>query len=87
MVGAIGYGVGVGLATLYGIFAQRAMPLLAFFLPWQVLALSAGAVIVIVLLASLLSIRRVLVLEPAIVFQGEHEPDRPDRGGGRPAGT
>ncbi len=70
VVGSIGYGVGVGLATLYGIFAQRAMPLLAFFLPWQVLALSAAAMMVIVLLASLLSIRRVLVLEPAVVFQG-----------------
>ena len=70
VVGGIGYGVGVGLATVYGIFAQRAMPLLAFFLPWQVLALSAVAMIVIVLLASLLSIRRVLVLEPAVVFQG-----------------
>jgi putative ABC transport system permease protein len=70
VVGAIGYGVGVGLATVYGIFSQKAMPLLAFFLPWQVLVLSAVAMIVIVLLASLLSIRRVLVLEPAIVFQG-----------------
>jgi len=70
VVGGIGYGVGVGLATVYGIFALRAMPLLAFFLPWQVLALSAAAMIVIVLLASLLSIRRVLVLEPAVVFQG-----------------
>ena len=70
VVGAIGYCVGVGLATLYGMVAQHAMPLLAFFLPWQVLALSAGAVMIIVLLASLLSIRRVLVLEPAIVFQG-----------------
>ena len=70
VVGSIGYGTGVGLATAYGIFAQRAWPLLAFFLPWQVLALSAAAMIVIVLLASLLSIRRVLVLEPAVVFQG-----------------
>ena len=60
----------MGLASVYGIFAQRAMPLLAFFLPWQVLALSAAAMTLIVLLASLLSIRRVLVLEPAIVFQG-----------------
>jgi putative ABC transport system permease protein len=70
VVGGIGYGVGVGLATVYGIFSQKAMPLLAFFLPWQVLALSAAAMIIIVLLASLLSIRRVLVLEPAVVFQG-----------------
>ncbi len=70
VVGSIGYGFGVGLATLYGIFAQRAMPLLAFFLPWQVLVLTGVAMIVIVFLASLLSIRRVLVLEPAVVFQG-----------------
>jgi putative ABC transport system permease protein len=70
VVGAVGYAVGVGLATVYGIFAQRAMPLLAFFLPWQVLALSAVAMVLIILLASLLSIRRVLVLEPAVVFQG-----------------
>ncbi|QJW94572.1 ABC transporter permease [Frigoriglobus tundricola] len=70
VVGGIGYGIGVGLATVYGIFAQRALPLLAFFLPWQVLALTAAAMIVIVLLASLVSIRRALVLEPAVVFQG-----------------
>jgi putative ABC transport system permease protein len=61
--------VGVGLATLFGILAQRAWPLLAFFLPWQVLLLTAAATSVIVLLASLLSVRRVLVLEPAAVFQ------------------
>lgn len=70
VVGGIGYGLGVGLAAVYGIFAQRMMPLLAFHLPWQVLALTAAAMIVIVFLASVLSIRRVLVLEPAIVFQG-----------------
>jgi len=35
-----------------------------------VLALSAAAMLLIVLLASLLSIRRALVLEPAVVFQG-----------------
>jgi putative ABC transport system permease protein len=60
----------VGLATIYGIFAQRAMTLLAFFLPWQVLALCAVAMLIIILMASVLSIRRVLVLEPAVVFQG-----------------
>jgi putative ABC transport system permease protein len=70
VAGSIGYGLGVGLATLYGIVAQKDMPLLAFFLPWQVLAVTAGAVLLIALLSSLLSIRRVLVLEPAAVFQG-----------------
>ena len=33
VVGGIGYGIGVGLATVYGAFAGREMPLLAFFLP------------------------------------------------------
>jgi putative ABC transport system permease protein len=70
VVGAIGYGIGVGLATLYGMFAQDRMPLLAFFLPWQVLGLTAAAMLAIALASSLVSIRRVLVLEPAAVFQG-----------------
>jgi putative ABC transport system permease protein len=36
---------------------------------WQVMVSVGGAVLVIVALSSLLSIRRVLVLEPAIVFR------------------
>jgi putative ABC transport system permease protein len=69
VVGGIGYGLGVGLATVFGVFMQRELPLLAFFLPWQVLLMTAVATVMIVGLASLLSVRRVLVLEPASVFQ------------------
>jgi putative ABC transport system permease protein len=43
---------------------------LSFFMPWQVLAITGVAVFVIVLLASLLSVRKVLVVDPAIVFRG-----------------
>jgi len=68
-VGVIGYGLGVGLAALFG-WCTRGLTKLAFFMPWQVLALTAAAVFFIVLLASLLSIRRVLVVDPAIVFRG-----------------
>jgi putative ABC transport system permease protein len=68
-VGLIGYGVGVGLAALFG-WVVRSASKLAFFMPWQVLAITAAAVFVIVLLASLLSIRRVLTVDPAIVFRG-----------------
>lgn len=70
VVSAIGYGLGIGLATLFGMVTQKTWPLLSFFLPWQVLAITAGAVLLIALVSSLLSIRRVLVLEPAVVFQG-----------------
>lgn len=69
VVGAIGYCLGVGLATALGLLIQTIRPIMSFFLPWQVLALTGAAVMVMVLLSSLLSIRRVLVLEPAMVFQ------------------
>ena len=39
---------------------------------WQAMAVVGGAVLAIVALASLLSIRRVLVLEPAVVFRGAY---------------
>ena len=68
-VGIVGYGVGVGLAALFGVFT-KGLGRLSFFMPWQVLAITAAAVFVIVLLASLLSIRKVLVVDPAIVFRG-----------------
>ncbi len=68
-VGVVGFGLGVGLAAIFGWFVKGATRL-AFFMPWQVLALTAVAVFVIVLVASLLSIRKVLVVEPAIVFRG-----------------
>ena len=68
-VGLIGYGVGVGCAALFG-WVSRNFSRLSFFMPWQVLAITAAAVFIIVLLASLLSIRKVLVVDPAIVFRG-----------------
>jgi len=68
-VGLVGYGLGVGLAAVFG-WVVRGASRLSFFMPWQVLALTAAAVFVIVLVASLLSIRRVFVVDPAIVFRG-----------------
>jgi putative ABC transport system permease protein len=73
VVGAIGYGLGVGGAVTFGVVftaisESKGVPP-AFFMPWQILAGTAIAVLVIVVLASLMSIRRVLVLEPAIVFR------------------
>ena len=43
---------------------------LAYYTPWQLLPITAGAVILICILSSLLSVRRVIVLEPAVVFRG-----------------
>jgi putative ABC transport system permease protein len=68
MAGLIGYGLGVGGAALFG-KVMMASSRLAFLMPWQVLAGTAAAVAVIVVLASLLSVYKVLVLEPAVVFR------------------
>ena len=66
-VGVIGYGLGVGAACLFGAASQHSE--LAFRLPWQVLALTAGAVLLICVGASLASMWKVIRLEPAIVFR------------------
>jgi putative ABC transport system permease protein len=68
VVGAVGYCLGLGLASLFG--AAMGESKIAFFMPWQVPVITAVAVGIIVTLASLVSVRRVLVLEPAVVFQG-----------------
>ncbi len=70
VVGAIGYGLGVGGAALFGKVMTSSGSRLAFFMPWQVLAGTAAAVVLIVTLSSLLSVYKVLVLEPAVVFRG-----------------
>ncbi len=69
VVGLLGYGLGVGAAALFGQAATSGSRL-AFYMPWQVLVGTAGAVAVIVTLSALVSIRKVLVLEPAVVFRG-----------------
>jgi len=67
LVGAIGYGLGVGLASLVGTATKNSE--LAFRLPWQILAISACAVLLICTLSAVLAMRKVIRLEPAIVFK------------------
>lgn len=71
IVSLVGYGLGVGGAVTFGIImghAAKGVPP-AFYMTWHILLGVGGAVIIIAMLASLISIRRVLVLEPAIVFK------------------
>ena len=73
VAGVLGYGMGVGLSTLFGWEAatgwQGQPTELAYFTPWQLLPTAAVAIILICVLASLLSVQRVIRLEPAIVFR------------------
>jgi putative ABC transport system permease protein len=71
VVGVVGYGLGVGGAALFGVLLPLIITTVspAFNMTWPILVGSAVAVAVIVLLASFLSMRKVLVLEPAVVFK------------------
>jgi putative ABC transport system permease protein len=69
MVGVIGYGLGVGIASVWGMLLNGRTQL-AFRLPWQLLVISAAAVLFICLMSAAFSIRKVMKLEPAAVFRG-----------------
>ena len=68
VVGGIGYGLGVGAATAWGMY-MGAHTQLSFRLPWHLLVLSALSVLIICLGSAALSIRKVMNLEPAVVFR------------------
>jgi putative ABC transport system permease protein len=70
VVGVLGYAIGMGMTTGFFAVTGNLTHLRAFFLPWQVMAGTGVAVAVIILLASAIAVRRVWVLEPAVVFRG-----------------
>lgn len=66
-VGFIGWGLGVGLASLFGYLTRNSN--LSFHLHWKLLIASAVIMLLICISASLLSLRKVFKIEPAIVFR------------------
>ncbi|HMP01555.1 MAG TPA: ABC transporter permease [Gemmatales bacterium] len=70
LVGGVGYGIGIGLTAGFFEATGHITHLAGLGLRWEVALGTAAAVLVIVLLASLVSVRRVLILEPAVVFRG-----------------
>ena len=70
VVGGIGYALGMGMAaTFFAVFVHQIQTRGIVLLP-EVMAGTAVIVMFIVIVASLMSIRKVLVLEPAVVFRG-----------------
>ncbi|MFM7345839.1 MAG: ABC transporter permease [Tagaea sp.] len=66
-----GYSLGIGLAAAFFHFvAQASDALRGLILPWEIAAGVALAVLFIIAVASFASLRRVLVVDPAIVFRG-----------------
>lgn len=69
VAGLIGYGIGVGLAGAFSLTGRRPGSELAPIFPWQLMLGSFVAVLLCVALGSILSLRRVIRLEPAVVFK------------------
>jgi putative ABC transport system permease protein len=70
LVGAIGYSIGMGMTAAFFAYFVHQEATRGIVLLWQVMAASGAVVLFIVAVASLMSIRKVLKLEPAIVFRG-----------------
>ncbi len=70
-VGLMGFGIGIGMAASFFEFMEISgqADLRGMYVPWQIVLLTGSAVALIVTVASLLSLRKVLVLEPAMVFK------------------
>jgi putative ABC transport system permease protein len=69
VVGVVGYSFGIALCAFLFELSQDVMQLRGFIVYWQVAAGTGVAMVAIAVVASLLSIRRVLVTEPALVFR------------------
>ena len=68
--GALGFSLGTGMAATFFEITRLQLATRGIVLMWQCVALSGGAILFVVLVSSLISIRRVLALEPAAVFRG-----------------
>lgn len=68
-VGLIGFSIGTGMGAEFFNFFGKQLPTRGLILMWECVALTGGCMAFVVILASILSLRRVLVLEPAVVFR------------------
>jgi putative ABC transport system permease protein len=69
IVAAIGYGIGLGLCGVFFEVTLHKTATRGITLLWQNAAGVAAVIFIVVVLSSLLSIRRVVQLEPAVVFR------------------
>lgn len=70
LVGITGFGLGIGGTAAFLASAESDPNLDGFLLHWQVIVASLGAILAIVVASALLSVRRVLKLDAAVVFRG-----------------
>jgi putative ABC transport system permease protein len=66
----MGFGLGTGMAAAFFEMTLQKIATRGIILMWQSVAITGGCILFVVIIASLLSIRRVIVLEAAAVFRG-----------------
>ena len=70
VVSGIGYGLGMGVTAIFFTFTNRIAPMAGIHLTTVAASGVGFAVLIIILLTSVFSLRKVLFLEPAVVFRG-----------------
>lgn len=68
VVTLLALGIGLGIAAATGFFIRGSD--LAFLMPWQVVAFTGVSMLLVACAAALLSLAKVLRLEPGVVFKG-----------------
>lgn len=68
IVGVIGFGIGAGVAGAFTMISKNLESDLSSYFPWQLLVGSFFATLLTIGLGSLLSLRRVITVEPGMVF-------------------
>lgn len=69
LVGLIGYGFGLFLATIFITSAAKGDVFKGFYTPWQIPLLAAVSVMAMILITGMIAVRSVLKTEPAEVFR------------------
>jgi putative ABC transport system permease protein len=69
-VGVMGFSLGTGMAATFFAITLHQLATRGIILMWQNVVITGVCILFVVIIASLLSIRRVVVLEPATVFRG-----------------
>src|SRR5262245_55334178 len=69
-VAVLGFAIGTGMAATFFEITAHKIATRGIVLMWQSVALTGACILFVTIVASVLSIRRVLVLEPAEVFRG-----------------
>lgn len=67
--GLIGFGVGVGITSIFSLLSRKPGTELAVIFPWWIMLGSFVGMILCVSLGAILSLQKVLRLEPAVVFK------------------